>query len=163
MINGQKVRAWATPLTVGAFALSAITGVMLFFHVNIGLVKPAHEWFSWFLVLGGLLHIVGSWRPFVGHLNKPVAKAIMAAFVLLIAVSLLPLGKAEKGMPPGKMSAILLRSPLSTVAAVAGHAPEDVIKQLALKGVRVETGEQTIKEIAARNHARGVDILSLIF
>lgn len=163
MITSQKMRTWATPLTAGAFALSAATGVMMFFHVDIGLVKPVHEWFSWFLVIGGLFHLAGSWQPFVGYFSKPASKVIMAVFVLWIAVSFFPIGKRDKGMPPGKMSRILSRSSVAAVAVVAEHTPEEAVKELESKGIRVEAKEQSIQEIAARNNKRGIDILNLIF
>ena len=43
-------REWATPITIGAFLLSAVTGVLLFFHLDSGLNKLAHEWLSWVLL-----------------------------------------------------------------------------------------------------------------
>lgn len=69
MINGTKMRKWATPLTIGAFALSAISGMMMFFHLNSALVKIIHEWGSWSLVIGGLFHVVGSWQAFIGYFS----------------------------------------------------------------------------------------------
>jgi hypothetical protein len=78
MVKDQKkIRMWATPLTIGAFGLSAITGVMIFFRWDVGLVKVAHEWFSWLLVLGGLFHVIGSWQSFVRYFSKPAGKAII--------------------------------------------------------------------------------------
>lgn len=163
MINNQKVRVWATPLTIGAFALSAITGVMIFFHLNFGLIKIAHEWFSWFLVLGGLFHVIGSWQSFVQYFSKPVGKAIITIFVLLIMVSFLPLGKPNKEMPPARMSKALLQSPFATVAVAAGHQTEELMKELRSNNIHIERKEETIQEIAARNNKRGVDILDMIF
>ena len=36
-------RDWATPLTIGAFGLLAVTGVLMFFHPDSGLNKAVHE------------------------------------------------------------------------------------------------------------------------
>lgn len=36
-------REWATPLTIGSFLLIAVTGVLMFFHLDSGLNKLAHE------------------------------------------------------------------------------------------------------------------------
>jgi hypothetical protein len=36
-------REWVTPIAAGAFLISAVTGVLIFFHVDSGLNKVAHE------------------------------------------------------------------------------------------------------------------------
>lgn len=35
-------REWATPVAAGAFLLSAVTGVLIFFHIDSGLNKFVH-------------------------------------------------------------------------------------------------------------------------
>ena len=40
------VRKWATPLTIGAFFLMAATGILMFFHIDRGIISGAHEWLS---------------------------------------------------------------------------------------------------------------------
>lgn len=45
-------REWATPLTIGIFTLMAVTGILMFFHLDKGLNKTAHEWLGWLLVAG---------------------------------------------------------------------------------------------------------------
>ncbi|EWS63204.1 hypothetical protein Y695_03563 [Hydrogenophaga sp. T4] len=42
-MNLAKQRPWITPLVMGSFALSAVTGVLMFFHLDTGLNKAAHE------------------------------------------------------------------------------------------------------------------------
>ena len=163
MINNQKVREWTTPFTIGAFTLSAITGVMIFFHLDFGLVKVTHEWFSWVLVLGGVFHVIGNWQSFVWYFSKPVGRIIIAVFTLLIMASFLPLGRHNKGVPPEKMSGALLHASFVTVANVAEHQPEELMNELRSNGIRIERKEETIQEIAVRNNKQGVDILNLIF
>jgi cytochrome b561 len=43
-------REWATPLTIGSFGLMATTGILMFFHLDSGLNKTAHEWLGWVMV-----------------------------------------------------------------------------------------------------------------
>ena len=49
-------RDWITPITMGAFGLLAVTGVLMFFHLDSGLNEAAHEWLSWVLLGGVALH-----------------------------------------------------------------------------------------------------------
>lgn len=167
MSNNVTLRKWATPLTIGAFALSAISGVLLFFHVNLGLVKVVHEWGSWFLVIGGALHVIGSRRAFAQYFSRPTAKAIMAAFALVIVASLLPLGGSpgghKKRLPPGVLSKALPKAPFTVVAGMAQHKPEELMKELGSQGIVVNNKEETIHEIAVRNNKQDVDILNLVF
>lgn len=164
MIDSGRIRAWATPLTIGAFALSAVTGIMIFFHLEFGFAKVLHEWFSWLLVIGGLFHVLGSWRPFVRYFSKPLGRIIVGAFGVLILLSFVPLaGGHEKGMPPQRLAGLLGQTPFARVAEVASHQPEELMKELGSKGVVVGRKEETIREIAARNGKQEVEILNLIF
>src|SRR5512136_2289936 len=124
MLNSQKVRAWATPLTIGAFALSAISGVTMFLHLRIGFVKVVHEWGGWFLLIGGLFHVIGSWEPFVRYFSKPAGRVILTIFVLLIVTSFLPIGRSAPGdgradgrsrrIPPAVLSRALPQASFAT-------------------------------------------------
>jgi hypothetical protein len=166
MIDSGKIRAWATPLTIGAFALSAITGVMIFFHVQLGLAKVLHEWFSWCLVIGGLFHVIGSWQPFVRYFSKPAGMTIIGLFAALIVVSFLPLGSSDghgKGMPSDRLAGLLAHASFATVANSASHKPEELMKEFESKGVVVEGKEETIQGIAARNGKQTAEILNMIF
>jgi FtsH-binding integral membrane protein len=86
----QLSRKWVTPFTLGAFALSAFTGILLFFKVHIGLIKPTHEWLSWLLVIAAVFHLLLNYRPMMKRLAHPVGKTLMVVFALLIGISLLP-------------------------------------------------------------------------
>ncbi|MGD9947877.1 MAG: DUF4405 domain-containing protein [Desulfobulbus sp.] len=96
-------RKWVTPFTLGAFLLSAITGILLFFKVHIGLIKPTHEWLSWLLVIAAGLHIALNYGPLLKTLTQPLGKVLMVIFALLIGVSFLPLGdQQERGRDHGR-------------------------------------------------------------
>lgn len=167
MINRRKMQKWATPLTIGAFALSAISGIMMFFHLNSVLVKVIHEWGSWVLVIGAIFHIVGSWQAFIQYFSSPYARAIMTFFALLIIAFFIPSGGLAEGkgkkLPPALLSRALPEASFSTVATIAQHQPEELAKELELKGIVVKDQEEAIHKIALRNNKQDVDILNAIF
>jgi hypothetical protein len=137
---------------------------MIFFHVQLGAAKVFHEWFSWCLVIGGLFHVLGSWEPFVRHFSRPPGKIIMGAFAVLIVVSFLPIGGAQrKGIPPQKLAGMLSNAPIANIAVAAAHQPDELIKELASKGIVIENKEQTIREIAKASGKQNVEVLELIF
>ena len=91
-------RSWATPIAAGAFLLSAVTGVLIFFHVDSGLNKAAHEWLSWLLLGGVVLHVLANLGGFKRHFATRGGLAVMGAFALVLALSFI--APAAKGEPP---------------------------------------------------------------
>jgi hypothetical protein len=158
-----KLHDWATPFAIGAFCVSAITGIMLFFKVDLALIKPFHEWMSWVLLIGVVLHLVVNWRPFMQHVLSPVSRSIIAAFLLLICFSMVPLDDKRGGHPFHRVTDNIVQAPLGTVAQVAKHTPDEAIEMLRLKGINVEGKEQTVQDIALKNKKSPIDVLDIIF
>lgn len=163
MKNENSIRQWATPLTTGAFALTAITGIMLFFHIQVGMVKLAHEWLSWIFVIGVVFHVIINRHVFMKYFSKPLARGIMIAFVVLIAVSLLPLGGGQKKNPMSRVTDSVLNAPLTEVAVLSNHPAGDMMNLLRSKGIYVERQDQSIKEIAALNKTNPMRVIDAIF
>ena len=74
---------------MGAFLLTAVTGVLLFFEAGVGMVHVAHEWLSWALVLGVFAHVATNWASFTTYFVQKRATAIpvLVVFVLLLGAS----------------------------------------------------------------------------
>lgn len=163
MINENRLREWMTPATVGAFALSAVTGVMLFFKVKLGLIKPLHEWLSWLLVISAMVHLIINRHMFMKYISKPIGKGILFFFSVLICLSFLPLDNKKDNHPFVRISNTLAQASLSEVAKIAKHEPEEVIYLLESKGIHAESWQQTIQDIAMKNKKPPLSILNLIF
>lgn len=164
MKNLLRLTKWAGPLTIGSFGVVAVTGILMFFKLNSGLMKLAHEWMSLLFVVGVVAHVAVNWRPFLGYFRRPVGITIIAVLLGLGALSLFPGGSDSHRRPPFmETSRALEQSSLSLVARVAKHSPESLMEELKAKGIRVRNGEQTIGEIASENSVRGMDILGHIF
>ena len=74
----------ATPLTLGLFAVSTISGVALFLHVGQGYFHAMHEWLSIVLLAPFVLHVWKNWNPLViyarrGALLWPVLASVAIA------------------------------------------------------------------------------------
>ncbi len=162
MSKREKLVSWTTPFAIGAFTLSAVTGVMIFFKLNVGLVKPAHEWLSWLLVAGVALHCIAHWSSMARHLSGKVGRSIVIVFLVLILASLAPTGKAQ-GVPPGKLNNMLAGASFRTVAQVAGHDPGALAAELESRGMRVSDPERTVREIAMENKTKEAAVLDMIF
>lgn len=158
-----NIRPWATPLVTGALLISAVTGLLLFFEFEKGLVKPVHEWLGWLLVGGALLHVAANWKAFTGYFSKQLAVVIFGVCALVTVVSAMPfLGNEEHENEKrvARASAKALESSsLETVALVAKQSPDELIATLKKEGINVASPSETIAEIAAANSKEAPQLL----
>lgn len=152
------LKSLATPLAVGAFTISAVTGLLIFFDIEIGMVEPVHKWLSWLLVTGVLLHVFSNWKQMTGYFSKKPALMIIGAALIVTVASLLPVfgegeeeEEREKGKSAGTAARLLESSSLETVALVVKTTPQQLVEQLGKNGVVVKDPSLTIQEIAKQN------------
>lgn len=168
MRDRLRLSVWAGPLTIGSFAVVAITGILLFFHAGVGLAKGAHEWLSLLLVVGAVAHTAVHWRSFLAYFRKPAGVVIIGAMLALGAASLCASTGMDAGgcmQGPGAFMAVsraLEASSLRVAAQVVKISPEILIERLKTQGIEVRSPDQTIGEIAIDNNIRGVDLLGQI-
>lgn len=157
----KTIRKFATPLTMGAFLLSAVTGVLMFFHLDTGLNKAAHEWLSWAMVVGVALHIGVNYRAFTLYLKRPLAVGIVGVFAAFLAASFLPLG-GTGGSPMAAIMQGLGQAPVERVIALTGEDTGAGLARLGAIGVAAEPG-QTVAALAGGDRAQQAAILKAIF
>lgn len=155
-------REWATPLTAGAFGLLAVTGVLMFFHLDTGLNKAAHEWLGWVLLAGVGLHLASNFMAFQRYLRMPRPRAVLAGFVLLLGLSFLPLGGAGGEPPFVAPLATLAAAPLSVLAAVAGTSPDDMARRLAAAGLPGATASSSVLQLAGPDRKQQIRVLGQV-
>jgi hypothetical protein len=116
-------RQWVTPITAGAFLLSAVTGFLIFFHLDSGLNKPFHEWMGLVLITGAILHVTANFAGLKSHLTVQRGKLLIGIFVVALLVSFAPIG--DEGEPPFMQPIrALSHASLTTLAQVAQVTPE---------------------------------------
>lgn len=144
-------RDWATPLTIGAFALMAVTGLLMFFHLDSGVQKAAHEWLGWGLVAAVGLHATANVGAFKRHLESAGrGRVILVACGVLLAASFFvaPPGAGGASPPVLAMRAVA-RAPLGAVAPLAGKSVEQARGDLAMAGIVVASENQSIDSVVA--------------
>ena len=165
----QTLKSWATPLAIGAFTISAVTGILIFFDLEIGIIEPVHKWLSWLLVTGVLLHLSSNWNGFTRYFSIKPALGIIGAALIVTVASLLPIfGKDDEGKEggkerTGKVAAQLLESSsLETIALVTKTTPKLLVEQLEKNGIMVKAPSLTIQEIASNNGQNKREILGAV-
>lgn len=158
----MTLRTWATPLTIGAFLLISVTGLLMFFHLETSLGKLAHEWLGWVLVLAVGSHLWLNWRAFSTYFRRPVAVAIMATAAAVLALSLvIPVG-GRASVPVRQVLASLTQVPISTLASLAGKEDAVLVAALAADhpGVRAD---QSLSDLAGGDTAAAIGMLAAIY
>ena len=157
------MQTWSGALTIGSFIVISLTGILMFFHINIGLVKLAHEWLSWVFVVAAICHAIVHWKLLLGYFRNRAALALMVPILVLGGLSLIPAGGNGPTHPLVQVMARLERAPLESVAKLGESDPSAVIQTLKASGIEVETPGQTIAEIAEKNGKRPMDVLLILF
>lgn len=149
---------WATPLTIGAFAVMATTGLLMFFHADTGVNKTAHEWLGWVMVAGVGFHAVANWRMFKKYFVVGTAsRVILASSAAVLLASFFSLGGGPGGGPGGDMPPhvqalkAITAAPLAEVAGVAGKPVEQLLADLQGAGIAVAGAEASLDSVIAGN------------
>lgn len=147
-MNLSTQRPWITPVVIGAFLLSAVTGVLMFFHLDSGLNKTAHEWLSWAMVIGVSLHVLLHMPTFKRYFSQTPGRIVMGAFALVLALSFIPAG-GSGGSDPGFAPPVraLAKAPITVLAQVAGTSTGDLKARLQAAGLTVTSDQQSVADL----------------
>ncbi len=162
MAARMSVRTWATPLTIGSFLLMAGTGVLMFFEWERGLMTVAHQWFSWFFVIGAIGHIVANIRPFQSHLKARWGRYSIALFTLLLAASFFSWGQITGPQLERPIEQALVDAPLSALADVTGQSQADLLAKLRQQGIEAQA-HQSLGDLARSHDVDENRVLAIIF
>ena len=156
----KMTRDWITPITTGAFLLTAVTGVLLFFHAATGLNKAVHEWLSWVFLVGAVVHLALNFAPFKKYLTQRKAQVLIGSSVLILALSFVPMGEeGHHDSPFAPPIRALAQAPLTTLALVARISPEQLRERLAGEGLAVNSYQQSISELVGDDFRAQVHLL----
>lgn len=162
-MNLNPQRPWITPLLIGTFALMTVTGSLMFFHLDTGLNKTAHEWLGWAMVLAVVLHLLLNVNAFKRYFAQTTGRWVMLACAAVLALSFLPLGNSAGGKPPFvRPIQALANAPLSTVAQVAGISTTELRAKLGSAGVVSQSDTQTVKELVGPDLGEQMRTLSKV-
>ena len=159
-------REWATPLTIGVFGLMAITGILMFFHLDTGLNKEAHEWLGWVMVGGGALHAVVNWNGFKRYfISSSTGRAILTVSLLVITGSFFSWTdeSGERLPPPLLALKAITRAPLTDVAQLAGKPVEQMVADLNKAGIFVTNPATSLESLLAGDLEQQGKALNVIF
>jgi hypothetical protein len=150
------LRTWATPLTIGSFLLMVSTGLLLFFEWNTGLTTVAHQWLSWFFLIGVAGHLAVNFKPLQNLLKSTWGRASIAIFTTALIASVFSWGQVTGPQLERPIMEALLEARLSVLAGMTHKEPETLVRELEANGLSATTSDR-LADIAERNGV-GVDL-----
>ncbi len=164
-MDKTTLRRWATPMTIGAFLLMAVTGIMMFFHIETGIIKVAHEWLSWAMVIAVALHVYLNWTSFSRYFSQKAGVAVIALFAIITVASMFISGGDERRGPPGRegmmaVTQVLTSAPLDKLADLTGSTVENLQATLQAQGLTIDASMGSLDEIAKQNQRNAAELLS---
>lgn len=167
-MDTTTLRRWATPLVIGSFMLMTITGIMMFFHIEAGIIKIAHEWLSWAMVIAVGTHIFLHWKSFGRYFSQKAGIAVISLFTVITVASMFISGGDERRGPPGgragMMAAtqVLTNAPLDKLADLTGSTLEGLQAKLQEQGLTVDANMGSLDEIAKQNQRNPAELLGSV-
>lgn len=161
-MNLNPHRPWITPVVIGVFGLSAVTGVLMFFHLDSGLNKTAHEWLSWAMVIGVSLHVLLNLPAFKRYFTQTTGRVVIGLFALVLALSFIPAGGSggEPGFAPPVRA--LAKAPITVLAQVAGTSTDEVKAKLQAQGLTVTSDQQSVADLVGGDLRQQIGAMSKV-
>jgi hypothetical protein len=157
-------REWATPLTIGAFSLMSVTGLLMFFHAETGMNKLAHEWVGLVMVAGVAAHAIANWAAFKRYfLSGYLGRGLIALGLVALAGSFFSLPGGKRLPPPAIAMKAVVSAPLAKVAPLSGRSTEQAIADLATAGVHVATGDMSIEKATSGDRELQGKAIAVLF
>lgn len=162
----NRMRKWATPLVVGTFALVAVTGVSMFFHLASPFAREAHELLSLVLVVTAVVHLLANLKGLGVALRPWLAKAVVIAFGALTLYAALPAAGGERGHgegpPERRLVEALLDAPLDRVALLLQREPAELARAMEQEGLKVPGATASLHQIARASERDPRAVLAVI-
>jgi hypothetical protein len=143
---------YATALTTALFAIIALSGVAMFFHLKGQLVHSMHEWLGLALVAVASLHIWRNWKAMKGYFYRKTVFAPLALVLLIGGGFVYSAASAPKSSDPARqIAAAISRAPLTQIAPMVRQDAEAIANHLRDKGFIVSSTRQSLADIGATN------------
>ncbi|HWU77265.1 MAG TPA: DUF4405 domain-containing protein [Rhodanobacter sp.] len=160
MSLNQFMHRYGTPLTAGLFAVSAVSGIALFFHWSSRSFHAMHEWLSMLLLAPFVLHLWKNWKPLLGYARR---KTLIIPLVLSVAVAVpfaMTAGKGGRsGNPAFQTVALMTQSSLVDLAPVFRSTPEALLRHLQQRGYQATSIDQSPSAIATASAVNANEVL----
>lgn len=159
-MNKARIREVATSLTTLVFLVIAISGVMMYFHFNTGVVKELHEILGLVFVVAALLHVIMNWKSMRNYFSKKIFISI-TLIVTIISILFVSQNLNKGQNPKAVLMQKVLNAPIQDSFKILNGKYANAISELEAQGIDISEGK-TIREIAQSNKTSPFRIIAII-
>ncbi|MEW5726208.1 MAG: DUF4405 domain-containing protein [Pseudomonadota bacterium] len=141
------LRRHSTALAAALFAVVAVSGVLIFFHIGNSLLMGAHEWLGLAFAAATLLHVVRNGQAFTALVARPRFRWSAAA-VAVVAAGLMAASATRGPNPAVELARAAERAPLAQLAGVLGVPAVRLVDGLRRQGIAVDDPAASVAAIA---------------
>lgn len=150
---------YGTPLTVGLFAVSTVSGIALFFHWAPRNFHAMHEWLSMLLLAPFALHLWKNWKPLTAYAKRKTLLVPLALSIVVAVPFAVMTGKGRAGNPAVQTVALLTQASLADLAPAFRSTPETLLQQLQQRGYNASSTGQSPTDIGSASAVPANEIL----
>jgi hypothetical protein len=151
---------YGTPLTAGLFAVSAVSGVALFFHWAPRTFHAMHEWLSVVLLAPFALHLLKNWKPLLAYAKrKTLVIPLVLSVLVAVPFALTAARGGRAGNPALQAVSLMTEASLNDLAPVLHAKPEELLRHLQQQGYKAGSTSDSVTAIATASQARASDVL----
>lgn len=156
MSTTSTLRKFATPLTVGTFLVTGVTGTLWYFHIVTDAGRWLHEIIGLAMMAAVGLHLVINWRAFLTYFKRPIALVLMLGFfALTIGGYVMPDTEQAGGGRPGFAAVQMLGAKdLATLAPVFNTDGDALAAKMVAAGYKGATPTSTVIDLAGAEPGR---------
>ncbi|MBJ7538764.1 hypothetical protein [Marinomonas transparens] len=157
----QWFMSYSTPLFTGLFLVSLVSGVALFFHIEVGWFHAMHEWLSMVLILPFVLHLWRNWRPFVNYFKRSaMVQSLVISTIAAVLFVVWPAGEegGAGGPPPFAFSQAVISQSPEIVAPVFEMSASEMVVKLKDSGFASAEESKPLADIAKES---GKNVMAL--
>lgn len=159
----KYLKDFGTSLTIGSFFIMSITGILLFFHMDVGVNKLLHKWCGLFIIIPVALHVIVNFNGFKRYFTSCKTGKILISLCLSLLCFSFFFNLQTKQLPPHVIALrVILNSTVSEISSLTHHSEEDLKAKLLESGIKIESNDQKLKSFVHDNKKLQLKLMKLI-
>ena len=152
----MTIKKTATSLTIGAFIVVSITGMLLFFDLATGSIRATHEWMSLFFALTGLLHVYSHKKALFNYFSN---KYLIFMCTVLMLAGFMFVFSLNDIYASGASYKKLINAKLEHLAPIFDTNTNELVVKIKSMGLTIKSTGQSLNDIAKANNMDVHDII----
>jgi len=152
-------RRFVTSSVGFSFIIVGLTGVIFKFFFKNHTLEEIHAWVGLVMVAAALFHIIQNWNALKRHLLDTRVYALLIPIGVICGLIVLR-GEPKAGLNPRRVMRQITQASADNVAKTFGKDVHQVIISMQKDGIAVDSSEETLAQLAEKNHRPPEKILA---